>query len=142
MGTVSALGTRFQVRREQDSAVVTLLKGAVEVAEGEARRTLRPNEQARLSADAGIRVGTIDPAQVSGWLDGWLHFRNTPLSQVVAQANRYSPRKLRLGDSRLAGLELNGNFHIGDSASIAFAVEQILPVRVDDSGPDIVLRPK
>jgi transmembrane sensor len=142
MGTVTALGTRFQVRREQDAAVVTLLKGAVEVAEGEARRTLRPNEQARLSADAGIHVGTIDPAQVSGWLDGWLHFRNTPLGQVVAEANRYSPRKLRLGDPRLADLVLNGNFHTGDSPSIAFAVEQILPVRVDDSGPDIVLRPK
>ncbi len=141
-GTVTALGTRFQVRRDTDAAVVTLLQGRVEVAQGQQRRILQPNQQARLSTNAGIAVQAIDPAQVNGWLDGWLRFRNAPLSQVVAEANRYSSRKLRLGDPKLAGLELNGNFHAGDSASIASAVEQILPVRVDDRGADIVLLAK
>jgi transmembrane sensor len=140
--TVTALGTRFQVRRDTDAAVVTLLQGRVEVAQGEEQRILQPNEQARLSANAGIVVRTIDPTQVDGWLDGWLRFRNTPLSQVVAEANRYSPRKLRLSDSKLANLELNGNFRTGDSASIAAAVEQILPVRVEDRGANIVLLAK
>jgi len=141
-GTVTALGTRFQVRRDTDATVVTLLKGRVEVAQGKRRRILQPNEQARLSANAGIAVQAIDPAQVDGWLDGWLRFRNAPLGQVVAEANRYSPRKLRLGDPTLADLRLNGNFHTGDSASIASAVVQILPVRVDDRGADIVLLSK
>jgi transmembrane sensor len=140
--TVTALGTRFQVRRDAAAAVVTLLQGRVEVAQGEERRILRPNEQARLSSNAGIVVKAIDPTEVNGWLDGWLRFRNTPLGQVVAEANRYSPRKLRLGDPRLAGLRLNGNFRTGDSASIAAAVSQILPVRVDDRGADIVLLAK
>lgn len=141
-GTVTALGTRFQVRRDTYATVVTLLKGRVEVAQEQQRRILQPNQQARLSANAGIVVQAIDPAQVDGWLDGWLRFRNAPLSQVVAEANRYSSRKLRLGDPKLAGLVLNGNFHTGDSASIASAVEQILPVRVDDRGADIVLLEK
>jgi transmembrane sensor len=140
--TVTALGTRFQVRRDAAASVVTLLQGRVEVAQGEERRILQPNEQARLSANGGIVVNAIDPAQVDGWLDGWLRFRNAPLSQVVVEANRYSPRKLRLGDPKLAGLELNGNFRTGDSASIAAAVEQILPVRVNDRGSDIVLLAK
>jgi transmembrane sensor len=140
--TVTALGTRFQVRRDTDATVVTLLKGRVEIAQGQQRRILQPNEQARLSANTGIAVQVIDPAQVDGWLDGWLRFRNAPLGQVVAEANRYSSRKLRLGDPTLAGLVLNGNFHTGDSASIASAVAQILPVRVDDRGADIVLRLK
>lgn len=140
--TVTALGTRFQVRRDTDATVVTLLKGRVEVAQGKQRRILQPNEQARLSANTGIIVQTVDPAQVNGWLDGWLRFRNAPLGQVVAEANRYSPRKLRLGDSTLAGLELSGNFHTGDSASIASAIEQILPVRVDNRGAEIVLLAK
>jgi transmembrane sensor len=140
--TVTALGTRFQVRRDTDVTVVTLLKGRVEVAQGQRQRILQPNQQARLSANAGIVVQAIDPAQVDGWLDGWLRFRNAPLGQVVAEANRYSSRKLRLGDPALAGLVLNGNFHTGDSASIASAVEQILPVRVDDRGADIVLLAK
>ncbi len=142
LGTVTALGTRFQVRRDADDAVVTLLRGSVAITQGQNRRTLVPNEQARLSDKGGITVRTIDPAQVSGWLDGWLHFSNTTLADVVAEANRYSARKLRLADSRLAGLRLHGNFRSGDSASIAAAAKQLLPVTVDDRGTEIVLRSK
>lgn len=140
-GTVTALGTRFQVRRDAAEAVVTLLEGKVEVAHGQARRTLSPNEQARLSG-AGIAVQPIDPDQANGWLDGWLRFRGAPLGQVVAEANRYSARKLRLGDPALADIPLSGNFHAGDSASIASSVALILPVRVDDSGAEFVLLPQ
>jgi transmembrane sensor len=141
-GTVTALGTRFQVRRDKDAATVTLLEGKVEVAHGEQRTVLRPNEQAHLSDAAGIRVSTIDPKQVNGWLDGWLFFRNTPLSQVVAEANRYSAKKLRLGDNRLAGLRFSGSFRTGSSTEIAKAAAQILPVRADEQGADIVFWPK
>lgn len=81
------------MQRDTDAAVVTLLQDKVEVVQGQRRRILRPNEQARLSANAGIVVQTIDPAQV----DGWLRFRNLSLGRVVAEANRYSSRKLRLG---------------------------------------------
>ncbi|MCE4369693.1 FecR family protein [Xanthomonas hortorum] len=137
--TVTAVGTRFQVRHEAGESVVTLLQGAVDVAQGPARRSLRPNEQARLSS-AGIAVRTIDPARADGWLDGWLRFHGTPLAEVVAETNRYAARKLRLADPAVAGLELSGNFHAGDSASVASAVELMLPVRADDTGTDIVLR--
>lgn len=140
--TVTALGTRFQVRRAPDATVVTLLRGKVEIAQGKERRILHPDEQARLSDNAGIVVRKIDPAQVNGWLHGWLRFRNAPLSEVIAEANRYSPHKLRLGDPALGKLKLSGNFRTGDSASIAAAVAQLLPVRVDDRGTDIVLLAK
>ncbi len=141
-GTVTALGTRFQVRREVGVDVVTLLEGKVEVSRGEQRRILQPNEQARLSATQGIQVVVIEPDQISAWLDGRLRFRNTPLGEVVAEANRYSSRKLRLGADALATLPLSGSFHVGDSAAIAAMAASILPVRVDDSGPDILLMPK
>lgn len=142
MGTVTALGTRFQVRRDVDDAVVTLLRGSVAVTQGQDRRTLVPNEQAQLSDKGGIAVRMIDPAQVSGWLDGWLHFSDTTLADVVAEANRYSARKLRLADPQLARLRLHGNFRTGDTASIAAAAGQLLPVKVDDRGAEIVLRPR
>ncbi len=139
--SVTALGTRFQVRRDADETLVTLLEGSVEVAVGGQRRVLQPNEQARLSPAGGLAVAGIDPEAVNGWLDGWLRFRATPLEQVIAEANRYSPRKLRLGSPELAGVEMNGTFRTGESESIAAAAAMILPVRVDDSGEDIVLLP-
>lgn len=141
-GTVTALGTRFQVRRAADVDVVTLLEGKVEVSQGAQRRILQPNEQARLSAGQGIQVVLIDPDQVSGWPDGRLRFRGAPLSEVVAEANRYSSRKLRLGAPALANLRVSGSFHAGDSEAIASAIALTLPVRVDTSGPEIMLMPQ
>jgi len=142
--TVTALGTRFQVRRGEGvtDTVVTLLKGSVAVVHGQARRILHPNEQARFSTGAGIQVRAIDPTQVEGWIDGWLRFRNVPLSQVVAEANRYSTRKLRLGDPQLASLAVSGNFHAGDNLSVALGIEQVLPVRTETRDTEIVLQPR
>jgi transmembrane sensor len=114
----------------------------VAVAHGQVRHLLHPNEQARFSTGAGIQVRTIDPTQVDGWLEGWLRFRNVPLSQVVAEANRYSTRKLRLGNPRLAGLAVSGNFHAGDNLSVALGIEQVLPVRTETDGAEIVLQPR
>lgn len=140
--TVTALGTRFQVRRNANAVVVTLLRGSVEVEQGLEHRILHPDEQARISPGTGIHVEAIDPAQATGWLEGWLHFSNATLGEVVAEANRYSARKLRLADPQLARLRLHGNFRTGDTASIAAAAGQLLPVKVDDRGADMVLRLK
>ena len=140
-GSITALGTRFLVRREANATVVTLLEGKVNVAQGDKQRSLQPNEEARLARDS-IAVRAIDPVQVSGWLDGWLRFRDEALGEVVVEANRYSRRKLRLADAKIAGLKINGSFHAGDNASLASAIEQILPVRVEDRSGDIVLHAK
>jgi len=140
--TVTALGTRFQVRREPGSTSVTLLQGSVEIAHGNERYRLRPDERAVISSRTGVSIASIDPASAEAWLDGWLRFRGTPLAEVIAEANRYSPRKLRLGDPRLANVQLSGTFRAGDSASIADAASLILPVRVARSGDELVLQPK
>lgn len=116
---------------------MTLLKGSVDVAQGQAHRLLYPNEQAHLSP-ACIRVQTIDPAQA----EGWLRFRNTPLGDVLAEANRYVTRKLQLADPALAKLKVSGSFRTGDTAAIAAGVALVLPVRADDRGTVIVLTRK
>ncbi len=141
-GTVTALGTRFQVRRAADATIVTLLQGSVEVVHGPEHRKLQPNEQARLSPGHGTTVQPVDPELASGWLDGRLRFRGTALRDVIAEANRYSERKLRLGDPALGDIQFNGSFQTGDSASIAAAAALILPVRVENKGAEIVLQPQ
>lgn len=140
--SVTALGTRFLVRREPDGASVTLLDGRVEVAHSDERHVLRPNERAILSSRTGISVVSINPDFATGWLDGWLRFRNTSLADVVMEANRYSGQKLRLGDPGLADIRLSGNFHVGDNSSIADAASLVLPVRVEQRGSEIVLMPQ
>src|SRR3546814_10289167 len=52
-----------------------------------------------------IDVRQIDPTATTSWLQGRLDFSGLPLAEAIAEANRYSAVKLRLGDPRLARSE-------------------------------------
>ncbi len=139
---IAALGTRFQVRRDAGLTRVMLLEGKVEVARGVECRVLAPIQQASWGVDGLMTVATIDPESETAWLQGRLRFRGTPLEQVIAEANRYSARKLRLGHPELTQVELSGTFNAGDTASIAAAAMLILPARVEEDDTEIVLLPR
>jgi transmembrane sensor len=143
-GTVTALGTRFQVRDDAGAATVTLLQGRVEVVAPHARETLAPGDQARYGhTTAGIRVRRIDANAATGWTRGRLDFSGLPLAEAVAEANRYSALKLRVGDPRLAGMPVGGSFRIGDNAAIASAFAAVFPLRIAHrDAREIVLMPR
>ncbi|WP_242107531.1 FecR family protein [Luteimonas aquatica] len=143
-GTVTALGTRFRVRDDAGAAAVTLLEGKVEVAALRQRRVLAPGDEARYGgAAADIRVRRVDPEAAIGWIQGRLDFNGLPLAEAVAEANRYSAVKLRLGDPGLADLQVGGSFRTGDNAAIAAAFAAAFPVRVASrDGQEIVLMPR
>src|SRR3546814_2905377 len=79
----------------------------------------------------GIDVRQIDPTATTSWLQGRLDFSGLPLAEAIAEANRYSSVKLRLGDPRLADLPVGGSFRTGDNAVIAAAFSTVFPVRVE-----------
>ena len=143
-GSVTDLGTQFQVRNENGTATVTLLHGLVEVVAEDERKQLVPGEQARYGAGtAGINVHWVDPAAITSWMRGRLDFSGLPLAQAVAEANRYSAIKLRLGDPGLASLPVGGSFRAGDNAAIAAALSAVFPVHVIRSDAhEIVLMPR
>jgi len=143
-GSVTDLGTQFLVRDEDGMAIVTLLRGRVEVAARDQSKQLVPGEQARYGTSvSGIRVRQVDPVTITGWMHGRLDFSGLPLAQAVAEANRYSAVKLRLGDPQLADLPVGGSFRTGDNAGIAAALSAVFPVRVARSDAhEIVLMPR
>jgi len=139
--SVVALGTRFQVRRTALETLVTLLEGSVEVALKEQRFRLRPGQRARMSQDGVLSVSLVDVEVAEGWLEGWLRFRGTSLSEVVAEANRYPGPRLRIGSAELSDVALSGDFRVGENRSIANAARFILPIAVEDQEGELVLVP-
>lgn len=144
-GIVTALGTRFQVRREPAQVTVTLLEGSVALERpegGEQRRRLTPGDQVTYG-DAGtpVAVRMVDTEVASSWTRGRLLFRSTPLAEVVAEVNRYADTPLKLEDPSLGALPVSGTFPMGDSESVALALQALLPVRVEQGdGNRIALR--
>lgn len=143
---VTALGTRFQVRREGQQITVTLLEGRVAVDRRQLKEhiELEPGDQARFTvAESQIARRSVDPQVVASWTTGRLRFRATPLAEAIDEVNRYSEAQIRVTDPALARTPISGNFEAGDSRSVVAALEALLPVRaVHEStkdGSDVTL---
>jgi transmembrane sensor len=152
-GSITATGTRFQVRTAHNVDTVTLLEGRVVVASNDAKLdksgqvTLQAGE--RVAIEAGGHLGTprhltdTDLASARGWTEGMLVVRDWPLARLLAEMNRYTTTPLRLGDPGLGSLPINGSFKASDQQSFLLALEYGWPIRVDRSTPgEIVLRRK
>lgn len=142
---IKALGTSFVVRRDGDRVRVTLLSGKVEVTHaGEQPRVLAvltPGE--RVSA-APATVPVLDRPEldaITAWRRGELRFRDTPLSDAVAEVNRYGRQRVIVNDARLAALPISGVFATDNPAEFAAAVAQLHGLRVQREGEAVLLAP-
>jgi transmembrane sensor len=130
-GSVTATGTHFQVRVGESDSLVTLLQGQVVVAANargsDHSATLQPGE--RIAIEPAGRLGALQAvseselASARGWTGGNLVVKAWRLDAVVAEMNRYSSTKLRLGDPALANVPISGVFKAGDQKSFALALE-------------------
>lgn len=144
-GSITDVGTRFQVQREGNDVVVTLAEGIVAVSRrdgqaGDRETRLQPGEQLSWSdKSAKWTLRSADTEAALSWTHGRLIFRGARLDDVVAEVNRYSRRKLVLADPSLAGLPVHGNFLAGNADAVVAALKAVLPVRVDEGGREIRL---
>lgn len=153
-GSVTALGTQFQVRIDGDIGMVTLLEGQVRVA-ADAQDRWGQGQLAMLAAGERIaiepmgklgpvrRVSAPELASLRGWTEGSLVVKEWPLQMLLVEMNRYSDIKLRLSDPTLREVPISGVFKAGDQKSFAMSLEYGWPIRADRSADnEIVLRHK
>ncbi len=143
-GTVTAVGTAFQVRAET-AATVTLLEGKIRVAwpGGDAQplqtTTLAPGQQLRYQRDGQWSSTHVDPATASAWTSGNLFVRGWQLDDLVEEMNRYSTIQVRLGDPTLAELRISGAFRTGDVTALVLVLEHGWQVRATESDGEVIL---
>ncbi len=140
--SVTALGTRFSVRRKPAGDVAVIVEeGMVEVVRQDAdggvdRRTLRANASLNVIADADLRPVRLRPEETQrrlAWQDGRLIFAGETLRAAAAEMNRYSKKKIVIEDSALAGQEFVGAFQLGDSRAFADAIATAYGADVEES---------
>lgn len=128
--TVRALGTRFSVYRTKDAVRVTLAEGRVEVAAPKAWTapvTLNAGQEVEAGpAAAQGRPRPVDVAAATAWTQGRLTFHDTRLADAVAEVNRYSRRRVRLGPGAPADQLVNGAFDAGDTTAFVQGVTALL----------------
>lgn len=148
-GLIRVTGTSFDVRVENDTAIVSLTEGRVELwAETQDQWTspnspdplkvespkelaiLLPGEQVALSQGRVSQAIAFDKTALTAWLRGQFVFYNTPLSEVVDTLNRYRPGHVMVLNDSLANLKVSGIFSTNDPNKALDLIADTLPVHL------------
>ena len=130
--TVTAVGTRFDVRKLAQGARVTLIEGRVDVGISSPSKkpawSLTPGQQV-VTSRPSPEVRTVDPARETSWTTGRLIFAATPIREAVAEVSRYSERRIELKDAGIAQIPVSGAFDTGDTDAFIAALSDLYGVR-------------
>ncbi len=155
-GEVRALGTVFDVYKDNDKVTVTLLEGKVTVSpsiphsrdagdvspspalRGEvAPLVLSPGEQISYEPTVAsetlepITIATVDVRRVTAWRARKLAFRDTLLTDAIAEANRYSNDQIVLEAPGMAAARLSGSFEAGKNEIFAEGLRTFFGLEVE-----------
>lgn len=139
---VRAVGTEFEVRLHTDQHVdVVVNEGRVEVQDakqsglGVVLPTVRALSagQALSTASADYAVTPVTPAQLSSelaWREGAIVFDGEPLSEAIAEIERYTDARIIVTDARTAALPVGGRFRTDDLPGFIDGLQAALPVTI------------
>lgn len=144
-GTVTDIGTVFQMQLYAGTVDVVLLQGKVGVAtaaNGHARTaSLQAGEQLQYGRD-GV-IGPIEPVDTStaqGWTHGKLFVHDWTLARLLTAMNRYSDTKLEIDDPSLGETRISGVFNTGDQDTLLQVLQAGWPIKARrDSATRIML---
>lgn len=140
---VVAVGTRFSVRRDAGDLRVVVTDGAVRLDSGVTSSSELLTAGMVAHVDNGrlrVREYSVDQAEeLLSWRDGFLVFRDTPLSEAAAEFNRYSTRKLVIADAAIADIPIGGNFRWSNTDAFVRLLEQGFGVHSEQRGNEIIL---
>lgn len=148
---VVAIGTKFDVRLQHESTVVTVIEGRVAVgpspvSEGRAANTNRAPRYVEVGADQQIRVAadewpaaptSVDALRSTAWLRYEIVFDHEPLERVAADFNRYTPKPIEIITPALRNLEISGVFATNDSEAFIAFLRSLKGVQVEVTATQI-----
>jgi transmembrane sensor len=145
-GLVRALGTEFGVEIKGSSVTVSVLEGSVLVLPKQDALAL---EAPHLTANMAVSYkgdGEISVAQsanvkrIIAWREGKLVFEEVPLTDAIAEFNRYSTRKVQVGSAAIGSRLVSGVLEIGDMESLRFLLQESLGLTLVDQGDKLLLK--
>jgi transmembrane sensor len=122
-GRTFAKRARFDVRNIDSMVCVTCFDGELRVEFAGHVATIGAKQQVQYDTRGLQPALMIDPVNASAWHDGVLVFHLTPLSEVIAEINRYRPGKVILMNASLGQNPVNGRFSIGRMDEVLVWIE-------------------
>lgn len=158
---VTAVGTAFEVRYEPYHIEVTLVEGKVNVTSTVAALispstvsssktgwgklsssgyAMTAGERLRVAKGAPAIIDAPPVEALTAWRRGEVMLDDTPLSDAVAEMNRYNKSPIVIDGSNTAALRVSGIYHTGDREGFAQTVAQLYGLIITREGGQIHLR--
>src|SRR5262249_30847147 len=113
LGQIVARNAKFNVRRDSSRQVRGVcLDGRLEVPATLQMVGLGANERVAYDRDGIGRKEPVDAEAVTAWQQGRLVFRRAPLSEVIAEVNRYRPGLIVLTNDALSSRLVDASFKL------------------------------
>lgn len=132
-GTITALGTRFVVRKAADGSVqVSVLESAIA-----AKARLSAEVKVATGQQATLKDGLVQAPQLIGhddpaaWTRGLLKVDDQPLSEVLQALAGYRHGLVQFDEQALAGMRVSGLFRLDDTDAALATLADNLPIRVE-----------
>ncbi len=130
-GDIRALGTAFNIKRNQAVAIVTVAEHGVAVSLPHGREIrLQQGQQLRYADGLAGVVQQVDLLASQAWRQGRLFFQETPLAEALFDLQRYRPGHIVIADRDLAALPVTGIFHVDKADDALRSIAGILKLRL------------
>lgn len=147
---IRVLGTRFNVyRKPNDNVELDVLEGLVQVrgfVQGSGRqewvRRVKAGQKAEYGPSGVIdEPHSTDQSRMAGWRSQtiWMSKEGLPMSALVEELNRYTDKKIVIGDSRLSTLSPGGQSFTTDPRRAMEYFERLMPIKVVETADAFIL---
>lgn len=144
-GTIQALGTRFAVRRDDRSTVLTMLESSVVVeappgVAGDGRQIVHAGQQVRIDADGVGAAERIDASDVeAAWTANQLVIREAPLPDVLDELAKQRVGIIHYDRGSLADIKVSAVLPLGNTDKALRLLASSLNLRIDMPLPGITI---
>ncbi|MGF0237905.1 FecR family protein [Rhodococcus sp. IEGM1300] len=140
-GQMRALGTRFTVRLDEHSTVLTMLESTVAAkgSESAAVTEVKVGQQVRITALAVQRLGDVEPrTREQAWQQHQWVIEDRPLPEVLDEITRQISGRVQFDRTGLADLRVSAVLPLDDPDRALKLIADALPVRVRQFTPWLV----
>jgi transmembrane sensor len=149
--TLRALGTVFDVYRKdarsikvtvQEHAVAASLQNSTEPATVDQSKAvvIQTGQQLLYKGEGSLPEPTaVNLTQAAAWQQHLLVINNRPLSELIAEIDRYRLGRIYLTDNKLKDLKVTGVFPLDDPEDVLSSVKKVLALQETKLGPWWVL---
>jgi transmembrane sensor len=142
--TITVLGTKFSVRRDDDKVTVSVVEGSVRVADSEdalPATVIKGGDMAIARGPATLLTANSEERveNALSWREGVLSFDQSPLSDVAAEFNRYNHKPIVMKDVATAEIRIGGVFPSANPEAFVRLLRDAYGLRVENREDAVII---